>query len=98
MSLYKQRMTPIWDQLKRGLTHEERVFNNKLIKQSRSGDFLIKRENKFECLLGIGYLDYSFRNFGCPWSTRKNAQWFSKEEALELTKGWKGCKIVRRNH
>jgi hypothetical protein len=94
---YRQRMTPLWNQLKSGKTREERQFNNNLIKTSRRGDYLIKSCNKSICLAGIGYVDYSYRADGSvPWSKRKNAQWFSKEEAIELTKSWKGVKIVKR--
>jgi hypothetical protein len=90
-------MTPLWNQLKSGITKEEREFNHLLIKSSRSGDYLIKNQDKYLCKSGQGYIHYSFRGDG--WiiaGDRKNAQWFSKEEVVELTKGWKGVKIVKR--
>lgn len=90
-------MTPLWSQLKSGETKKEKQFNNNLIKNSRRGEYLIKSGNEFVCQAGIGYVDYSFRaNGSVPWSKRQNAQWFSKEEAIELTKRWKGVKVVKK--
>ncbi len=94
---YNNRMQPVWDQLKKGLTQEERIFNRKLLLNSRSGEFLIKSTDKYTCQDGYGYINYTFRNDG--WispNVRRQAQWFSKEEAVEIIKNWKGYKIVKR--
>lgn len=90
-------MQPIWDQLKKGLTQEERTFNRNLLLNSRNGEFLIKLTDKNLCMDDHGYINYTFRNDG--WispSIRKQAQWFTKEEAVEITKDWLGVKIVKR--
>lgn len=79
-TLYQKRMQPIWAQLTRGATHEDRIFNRKLILNSRAGDYLIKSQDKYDCISGHGYIDFSFKKTGWYYaSTRKNAQWFSKE-------------------
>ena len=96
-TIYQKRMQPIWAQLTRGRTQEERNFNIKLILNSRKGDYLIKSQDKYDCISGCGYIDFSFKNTGwyCA-SIRKNAQWFSKEEAKELIKKYPKFKIVRK--
>lgn len=90
-------MLPLWNQLKSGQTQEERKFNNKLLKTSRTGDYLVKSACKYACQAGIGYVDYSFRDNGSiPCGKRKNAQWFTKKETAELTKGWIGFRVIKR--
>lgn len=96
MSLYQQRMTSVWAQMKReGLGHVS--HNVRLSLASRQGQYLIKKTNKWECRAGIGYLDHSYRANGWgSWSKRSEAAWFTKEEIKEITKGWRGIKIVKR--
>lgn len=93
MALYQQRMTPVWESFISGQVK----MNNNLSKASRRGEFLIKKTDKWQCGAGIGYLDHSYRDDGWgAWSTRKNAAWFTKEEIKEITKNWRGIKIVRK--
>ena len=95
MTLYQQRMSPIWELLKSG--RENVGWNNNLSKSSRKGEYLIKKIDKFECLHGIGYVHHGFRDDGwAEWTTRENAAWFTKEEAKEITKNWRGIKIVKK--
>lgn len=93
MTLYQQRMAPVWESFITGKTR----INNNLSKASRKGEYLIKKTNKSECVCGIGYLDHCYRADGwTTWGARKNAAWFFKEEALEITKKWRGIKIVKK--
>lgn len=89
-------MTPTWEYIKtEGLSVAE---NNHISKNARRGDYLIKKCDKWECLIGYGYLSHCSRP-GCGWlgwTTRKNAAWFSKEEAVEISGKWRGIKIVKR--
>lgn len=61
---YNDRMQPVWDQLEKGLTEEERRFNHKLIQNARQGDYLIKSQDQGICFGGYGYVNYTFRNDG----------------------------------
>ena len=98
MTLYEQRMKPFWDQLTRGNTQEDLNFNKQLMLGARQGDYLIKSQEKWYCLQGEGYISYTFKNKGWFFlSTRKNAQWFSREEAVELIKKFPKFKIVKKS-
>lgn len=89
-------MTPVWEQMKReGSGHAS--YNVKLSLASRQGRYMVKKTDKFECEIGIGYLHHSYRADGWgAWGIRRHAAWFTKEEIKELTKGWRGIKIVKR--
>ena len=104
METYTERITEIRKSIKHtaGLVGDALTsalkFNNKLLKDARQGDYLIKWTNKYICLSGIGYLHYSYT--GDHWftsGTRDNAQWFSKEEAKEIVEKYnKSLKMVKR--
>jgi len=94
---YRERMIPLWEQLKKGMTHAERLFNHSLLKNNRIGDYLIKSTRKLDCINGNGYIDYSFKHDGwISTRNRSNAQWFTKDEAVAIAKDWKHFKIVKR--
>ena len=87
-------MQPLMDQLKptaglgRGDAREEVLnFNNRFLKSNRKGEYLIKHNDQFFADMGVGYVNYTFTGKEREWvklSSRKNAQWFTKEEIKEL--------------
>ena len=60
-TIYQKRMQPIWAQLTRGGTQEERDFNIKLVLNSRQGDYLIKSQDKDDCVSGMGILIFPLK-------------------------------------
>lgn len=99
MSLYSERMKSVFSSMERGANSAELKRNRQRLVDDRQGDYLIKSTEKDICLMGIGYIYMAFRDDG--WmvtGTRKHAQWFHREEAVEILKKWNTgkWKMVKR--
>lgn len=93
---YEKRIQKVLSSLNRGDTHEDRKKNQEIMLNLREGDYLIKSTNKIFCFFGYGYFGAEWDGIGITMTTRKNAQWFSREEAVELISLWNAPNIKRK--
>lgn len=75
------------------------VKNNELLRDSRKGDYLIKTSDKeWGQIEECQYLHWGYTNSGSnTWGMRREAQWFSREEAVELISKYRGLRMVKRH-
>lgn len=82
------------------LLDEVLKYNNNLLIQNRKGEYLIKLYDSY-CPCNSKYISYKYIGSNGDWfnfSSRKNAQWFSKEEALEILNIYNGpLKLVKKS-
>jgi len=105
MTKFKQRIDKVLEKLittagvPKNEIHSIIVKNNELMEKSRVGNYLIKCNcNKWNRIENSQYLHWSYTNNGSNvWGKRVEAQWFSREEAVELITKYRGLRMVKRS-
>lgn len=106
MSLFRQRIAPIVQQIKptAGLKGEELTaalrHNNHLLKSNRAGDYLVRSNYRDWADMGVAYVHYSYLGDLKSYyssGTRATAQWFTKEEAKEIVDNTFAYRMVKKS-